>query len=46
VTDKSFPEASNGGLQKVAALLGGYRVLSRRFTSVLDTHEWLAGFRA
>jgi putative toxin-antitoxin system antitoxin component (TIGR02293 family) len=39
--DKVFAEASEGELQKVAALLGGSRVLSRRLTSALDAHELL-----
>ena len=37
----SFPEGNGGELQKVAALLGGARVLSRRLTSALDAHELL-----
>jgi putative toxin-antitoxin system antitoxin component (TIGR02293 family) len=37
----SFPDGNSGGLQKVAALLGGTRVLSRRLTSALDAHELL-----
>ncbi|CAN7625091.1 type II RES/Xre toxin-antitoxin system antitoxin [Pararhizobium sp. LjRoot238] len=41
VADKTFAEASDGGLQKVAALLGGSRVLSHRLTSALDAHELL-----
>ncbi|SEI14765.1 putative toxin-antitoxin system antitoxin component, TIGR02293 family [Rhizobium tibeticum] len=35
------PEGHVGELQKVAALLGGTRVLSRRLTSALDAHELL-----
>jgi putative toxin-antitoxin system antitoxin component (TIGR02293 family) len=34
-------EGIDGDLQKVAALLGGTRVLSRRLTSALDAHELL-----
>lgn len=37
----AFPEGNGGELQKVAALLGGTRVLSRRLTSALDAHELL-----
>lgn len=37
----AFPEGSGGELQKVAALLGGTRILSRRLTSALDAHELL-----
>jgi putative toxin-antitoxin system antitoxin component (TIGR02293 family) len=36
-----FPEGTGGELQKVAALLGGARILSRRLTSALDAHELL-----
>jgi putative toxin-antitoxin system antitoxin component (TIGR02293 family) len=39
--EKLLPEAAGGDLQKVAALLGGARVLSRRLTSALDAHELL-----
>ncbi|CAN7705828.1 MULTISPECIES: antitoxin Xre/MbcA/ParS toxin-binding domain-containing protein [Ensifer] len=39
--ENGFPEATGGELQKVAALLGGTRVLSRRLTSALDAHELL-----
>jgi putative toxin-antitoxin system antitoxin component (TIGR02293 family) len=39
--EKGFPEAAGGELQKVAALLGGTGVLSRRLTSALDAHELL-----
>jgi putative toxin-antitoxin system antitoxin component (TIGR02293 family) len=39
--ENGFPEAAGGGLQKVAALLGGTRVLSRRLTTALDAHELL-----
>lgn len=39
--EKVLPEAARGELQKVAALLGGTRVLSRRLTSTLDAHELL-----
>jgi len=39
--DKVIAEASGGGLQRVAALLGGSRVLSRPLTSALDAHELL-----
>ncbi|KQU86239.1 antitoxin [Mesorhizobium sp. Root102] len=35
------PETGAGDLQKVADLLGGARVLSRRVTSALDAHELL-----
>jgi putative toxin-antitoxin system antitoxin component (TIGR02293 family) len=38
---KSFETGDNGGLQKVAALLGGTRILSRRLASALDAHELL-----
>lgn len=34
-------DGASGGLQKVAALLGGTRVLSRHLTSALDAHELL-----
>ncbi|WP_117194321.1 type II RES/Xre toxin-antitoxin system antitoxin [Rhizobium terrae] len=34
-------EETSGELQKVAALLGGSRLLSRRLTSALDAHELL-----
>jgi putative toxin-antitoxin system antitoxin component (TIGR02293 family) len=37
----ALPETTGGELQKVAALLGGARVLSRRLTSALDAHELL-----
>ncbi|TDW19848.1 putative toxin-antitoxin system antitoxin component (TIGR02293 family) [Rhizobium azibense] len=36
-----LPEGTAGELQKVAALLGGARILSRRLTSALDAHELL-----
>lgn len=36
-----FKEPAGGDLQKVAALLGGTRILSRRLTSALDAHELL-----
>ncbi|MCY1744996.1 MULTISPECIES: antitoxin Xre/MbcA/ParS toxin-binding domain-containing protein [Ensifer] len=39
--EKVFPEGIGGELQKVAALLGGTRILSRRLTSALDAHELL-----
>lgn len=39
--EKVFPETAGGELQKVAELLGGTRVLSRRLTSALDAHELL-----
>jgi putative toxin-antitoxin system antitoxin component (TIGR02293 family) len=39
--EKGFPETAGGGLQKVAALLGGTPFLSRRLTSALDAHELL-----
>jgi putative toxin-antitoxin system antitoxin component (TIGR02293 family) len=39
--EMAFPEGNGGELQKVAALLGGARVLSRRLTSALDAHELL-----
>ena len=39
--EMAFPEGNGGELQKVAALLGGTRVLSRRLTSALDAHELL-----
>jgi putative toxin-antitoxin system antitoxin component (TIGR02293 family) len=39
--EKIFPEATGGELQKVAALLGGARILSRHLTSALDAHELL-----
>ncbi|WP_202367919.1 type II RES/Xre toxin-antitoxin system antitoxin [Mesorhizobium sp. L-2-11] len=35
------PQSGVGDLQKVADLLGGARVLSRRVTSALDAHELL-----
>ncbi len=37
----AFPEGKGGELQKVAALLGGTRILSRHLTSALDAHELL-----
>ncbi|MGX5844753.1 type II RES/Xre toxin-antitoxin system antitoxin [Mesorhizobium sp. ArgA1] len=39
--DKVLAEARSGDLQKVEALLGGSRVLSRRLTGALDAHELL-----
>lgn len=39
--EKAAPEASGNELQKVAELLGGARVLSRRLGSALDAHELL-----
>jgi putative toxin-antitoxin system antitoxin component (TIGR02293 family) len=40
-------DGNSAGLQKVAALLGGTRVLSRQLTSALDAHELLLqGFPA
>ena len=39
--EMTFVEGSGGELQKVAALLGGSRVLSRRLTSALDAHDLL-----
>lgn len=41
VVQKGLDGGDNGGLQKVAALLGGTRVLSRRLASGLDAHELL-----
>lgn len=42
VAETIAPETGAGGdLQKVAELLGGARVLSRRVTSALDAHELL-----
>ena len=38
---KDFQVGAGEELQKVAALLGGTRVLSRRLTSALDAHELL-----
>jgi putative toxin-antitoxin system antitoxin component (TIGR02293 family) len=40
-TDKALTEARNDDLQKVEALLGGVRVLSRRLNGALDAHELL-----
>ena len=37
----SLAEESGGGLQRVANLFGGARILSRRLTSALDAHELL-----
>jgi putative toxin-antitoxin system antitoxin component (TIGR02293 family) len=39
--EMAFAEGNSGELQKVAALLGGTRVLSRRLTTALDAHELL-----
>jgi len=39
--EKIAPEATTSELQKVAALLGGVRVLARSLTSPLDAHELL-----
>lgn len=39
--EKIVPETVTGELQKVAALLGGTRVLSHSLTSPLDAHELL-----
>jgi putative toxin-antitoxin system antitoxin component (TIGR02293 family) len=39
--EMAFADGNGGELQKVAALLGGTRVLSRRLTSALDAHELL-----
>ena len=41
VVQHGFQDAASGELQKIAALLGGTRVLSRRLTSALDAHELL-----
>ena len=41
VAEKIAPEVTAGGLEKVAALLGGSRVLSRSLSSPLDAHELL-----
>lgn len=41
LAEKIAPETTAGELQKVAALLGGSRVLSRSLTSPLDAHELL-----
>ncbi|AHG48482.1 antitoxin (plasmid) [Rhizobium leguminosarum bv. trifolii CB782] len=35
------PAAGSGELQKIEALLGGSRILSRRLTNALDAHELL-----
>jgi putative toxin-antitoxin system antitoxin component (TIGR02293 family) len=39
--EKALSEGHSTELQKVAALLGGTRVLARRLTSALDAHELL-----
>ncbi|QOZ24148.1 antitoxin Xre/MbcA/ParS toxin-binding domain-containing protein [Bradyrhizobium sp. CCBAU 51753] len=39
--EKLAPKGSGNDLQKVADLLGGPRILSRRITSALDAHELL-----
>jgi putative toxin-antitoxin system antitoxin component (TIGR02293 family) len=39
--EKPAPEGAGNDLQKVADLLGGPRILSRRITSALDAHELL-----
>ncbi|MEH2488499.1 type II RES/Xre toxin-antitoxin system antitoxin [Bradyrhizobium sp. AZCC 2230] len=39
--EKPAPKGSGNDLQKVADLLGGPRILSRRITSALDAHELL-----
>jgi putative toxin-antitoxin system antitoxin component (TIGR02293 family) len=39
--ENSSSDGTSGGLQKVTALLGGARILSRRLTSALDAHELL-----
>lgn len=39
--EKPAPKVSGNDLQKVADLLGGPRILSRRITSALDAHELL-----
>ena len=39
--EKVIPESTTGELQKVAALLGGARVLAHSLTSPLDAHELL-----
>ncbi len=39
--EKPTPKGSGNDLQKVADLLGGPRILSRRITSALDAHELL-----
>lgn len=39
--ENSSADKTSGGLQKVTALLGGARILSRRLTSALDAHELL-----
>jgi putative toxin-antitoxin system antitoxin component (TIGR02293 family) len=41
VAMERYQEATSGDLQKIAALLGGANVLSRRLTSALDAHELL-----
>lgn len=40
-TEKPAPTGPGNDLQKVADLLGGPRILSRRITSTLDAHEML-----
>ena len=39
--EKPAPKGAGNDLQKVADLLGGPRILSRRITSTLDAHELL-----
>ncbi|MGY3287243.1 uncharacterized protein (DUF2384 family) [Bradyrhizobium sp. LM3.6] len=39
--EKPAPKEPGNDLQKVADLLGGPRILSRRITSALDAHELL-----
>ncbi|MGO8655701.1 antitoxin, partial [Rhizobium ruizarguesonis] len=42
ITAKAASLAAGGGeLQKIEALLGGSRILSRRLTNALDAHELL-----
>ncbi|MBO9101019.1 MULTISPECIES: type II RES/Xre toxin-antitoxin system antitoxin [Rhizobium] len=41
VAQGGIQDGASGALQKVSALLGGTRVLSRRLTSALDAHELL-----
>ncbi|MFC3204780.1 type II RES/Xre toxin-antitoxin system antitoxin [Aquamicrobium soli] len=41
IAAEMVPDREVGDLQKVAELLGGARVLSRRVTSTLDAHELL-----
>ena len=41
IAAKALSSGAGGELQKIEALLGGSRILSRRLTNALDAHELL-----